>query len=48
MPALDQDRELEDQGLDAYDEYEENRRKRLGETAAQPHRIKFKPLARAT
>jgi ATP-binding cassette ChvD family protein len=32
----------------AYDEYEENRRKRLGETAAQPHRIKFKPLARAT
>ena len=32
----------------AYDEYEENKRKRLGETAAQPHRIKFKPLARAT
>jgi energy-dependent translational throttle protein EttA len=32
----------------AYDEYEENRRKRLGESAAQPHRIKFKPLARAT
>jgi ATP-binding cassette ChvD family protein len=32
----------------AYDEYEESRRKRLGETAAQPHRIKFKPLARAT
>jgi len=32
----------------AYDEYEENRRNRLGETAAQPHRIKFKPLARAT
>ena len=32
----------------AYDEYEENRRKRLGEMAAQPHRIKFKPLARAT
>jgi len=32
----------------AYDEYEENRRKRLGETAAQPHRIKFKPLGRAT
>jgi ATPase subunit of ABC transporter with duplicated ATPase domains len=32
----------------AYDEYEENLRKRLGETAAQPHRIKFKPLARAT
>jgi sulfate-transporting ATPase len=31
----------------AYDEYEQNRRKRLGETAAQPHRIKFKPLARA-
>jgi ATPase subunit of ABC transporter with duplicated ATPase domains len=30
----------------AYDEYEENKRKRLGETAAQPHRIKFKPLAR--
>src|SRR6476469_10239951 len=32
----------------AYEEYEENRRKRLGETAAQPHRIKFKPLARTT
>jgi sulfate-transporting ATPase len=32
----------------AYDEYEESRRKRLGETAAQPHRIKFKPLARAS
>jgi ATP-binding cassette ChvD family protein len=32
----------------AYDEYEQSRRKRLGETAAQPHRIKFKPLARAT
>ncbi|HVI19377.1 MAG TPA: ATP-binding cassette domain-containing protein, partial [Gaiellales bacterium] len=32
----------------AYDEYEENRRKRLGDTAARPHRIKFKPLARAT
>jgi sulfate-transporting ATPase len=32
----------------AYDEYEENRRKRLGDSAAQPHRIKFKPLARAT
>jgi ATPase subunit of ABC transporter with duplicated ATPase domains len=32
----------------AYDEYEDNRRKRLGDTAAQPHRIKFKPLARAT
>ncbi len=32
----------------AYDEYEESRRKRLGESAAQPHRIKFKPLARAT
>ena len=32
----------------AYDAYEENKRKRLGESAAQPHRIKFKPLARAT
>jgi sulfate-transporting ATPase len=32
----------------SFDEYEENKRKRLGETAAQPHRIKFKPLARAT
>jgi ATP-binding cassette ChvD family protein len=32
----------------AYDEYEENKRKRLGESAAQPHRITFKPLARAT
>src|SRR5947208_9432399 len=27
----------------AYDEYEENRRKRLGAEADQPHRIKYKP-----
>ncbi|HEY0389684.1 MAG TPA: energy-dependent translational throttle protein EttA [Gaiellales bacterium] len=31
----------------AYDEYEENRRARLGDEAAQPHRIKYKPLVRA-
>jgi energy-dependent translational throttle protein EttA len=30
----------------AYDEYEENRRKRLGHEADQPHRIKYKPLVR--
>jgi energy-dependent translational throttle protein EttA len=30
----------------AYDEYEENRRQRLGDEAAQPHRIKYKPLVR--
>jgi len=30
----------------AYDEYEENRRARLGDEAAQPHRIKYKPLVR--
>jgi energy-dependent translational throttle protein EttA len=30
----------------AYDEYEENRRKRLGADADQPHRIKYKPLVR--
>jgi ATP-binding cassette ChvD family protein len=30
----------------AYDEYEEHRRKRLGAEAAQPHRIKYKPLVR--
>ena len=29
-----------------YHEYEEDRKRRLGEEAAQPHRIKFKPLAR--
>jgi energy-dependent translational throttle protein EttA len=29
-----------------YDEYEENRRKRLGDEAAQPHRIRYKPLVR--
>ena len=29
-----------------YQEYEENRRKRLGATADQPHRIKYKKLAR--
>jgi sulfate-transporting ATPase len=31
----------------AYDEYEENRRQRLGDEAAQPHRIKYKPLVRS-
>jgi ATP-binding cassette ChvD family protein len=31
----------------AYDEYEENRRARLGDEAAQPHRIKYKPLVRS-
>jgi ATP-binding cassette ChvD family protein len=31
----------------SYDEYEENRRARLGAEADQPHRIKFKPLVRA-
>jgi ATP-binding cassette ChvD family protein len=30
----------------AYDEYEENRRARLGADADQPHRIKYKPLVR--
>jgi ATPase subunit of ABC transporter with duplicated ATPase domains len=30
----------------AYDEYEENKRQRLGDAAAQPHRIKYKPLVR--
>ena len=29
-----------------YSEYEEDRRKRLGDEAAQPHRIKYKPLTR--
>ncbi len=29
-----------------YDEYEEHRRRTLGEEAAQPHRIRFKPLVR--
>jgi energy-dependent translational throttle protein EttA len=29
-----------------YHEYEEDRKRRLGEQADQPHRIKFKPLAR--
>jgi len=31
----------------SYDEYEENRRQRLGDEAAQPHRIKYKPLVRS-
>jgi ATP-binding cassette ChvD family protein len=30
----------------AYHEYEEHRRKRLGAEAAQPHRIRYKPLVR--
>jgi sulfate-transporting ATPase len=30
----------------AYDEYEDNRRSRMGDEAAQPHRIKYKPLVR--
>jgi ATP-binding cassette ChvD family protein len=31
----------------AYDEYELDRRRRLGDEAAQPHRIKYKPLIRS-
>jgi energy-dependent translational throttle protein EttA len=31
----------------SYEEYEENRRARLGADADQPHRIKYKPLVRA-
>jgi energy-dependent translational throttle protein EttA len=31
----------------AYDEYEDNRRTRMGDQAAQPHRIKYKPLVRS-
>jgi ATPase subunit of ABC transporter with duplicated ATPase domains len=31
----------------AYDEYELDRRRRLGDEAAQPHRIKYKPLVRS-
>ncbi|MBN8530553.1 MAG: ATP-binding cassette domain-containing protein, partial [Alphaproteobacteria bacterium] len=30
-----------------YNDYEEDKKRRLGEEAAQPHRIKYKPLARA-
>ncbi len=30
-----------------YSDYEEDRRRRLGEEAAQPHRIRYKPLVRA-
>ena len=30
----------------SYDEYEQNRRSRLGAEADQPHRIKYKPLLR--
>jgi energy-dependent translational throttle protein EttA len=31
----------------AYDEYELDRRRRLGDEATQPHRIKYKPLVRS-
>jgi hypothetical protein len=31
----------------SYEEYEANRRARLGADADQPHRIKYKPLVRA-
>jgi energy-dependent translational throttle protein EttA len=31
----------------AYDEYEANRKARLGDEAAQPHRIRYKPLVRS-
>jgi ATP-binding cassette ChvD family protein len=31
----------------SYDEYEQHRRKRLGDEAAQPHRIRYKPLVRS-
>jgi sulfate-transporting ATPase len=30
-----------------YDEYERNRRERLGDEASQPHRIRYKPLVRS-
>ena len=30
-----------------YDEYEQNRRDRLGDEASQPHRIRYKPLVRS-
>jgi ATP-binding cassette ChvD family protein len=30
-----------------YDEYEQNRRARLGDEASQPHRIRYKPLVRS-
>jgi ATP-binding cassette ChvD family protein len=30
----------------SYDEYEAHRRKRLGDEAAQPHRVRYKPLVR--
>jgi len=30
-----------------YSDYEADRRRRLGEAADQPHRIKYKPLVRA-
>ena len=30
----------------SYDEYEEHRRRTLGDEAAQPHRIRYKPLVR--
>jgi len=30
-----------------YSDYEADRRRRLGEAAEQPHRIKYKPLVRA-
>jgi hypothetical protein len=30
-----------------YDEYEQNRRSRLGAEADQPHRLKYKPLLRS-
>jgi len=30
----------------SYDEYEQNRRSRLGAEADQPHRLKYKPLLR--
>ncbi len=31
----------------SYDEYEADRRRRLGDEASQPHRIKYKPLVRS-
>jgi hypothetical protein len=30
-----------------YQEYEEDKKRRLGADAAQPHRIKYKPLVRS-
>lgn len=31
-----------------YEDYEKDRKKRFGEDADQPHRLKYKPLRRAS